>query len=95
MGDGGAGAGIDGGGISVDDDALGVELLLLLPKSPAKGLGRREDGGGVEDRVTLVIGAETVRYAGRSGSGGLAGSVCGARGGTGREEVCEGRVNIG
>jgi hypothetical protein len=65
------------------------------PKRDAKVLDRREVGGGVDIGALLVAGEETERCEGRGGSGGLTGRGVGARGGRGREDVCEGRVNVG
>jgi hypothetical protein len=45
--------------------------------------------------VVLVVGDEAARFAGRGGSWGLTVSVGGARGGSGSEDVYDGRVNVG
>lgn len=95
VGEAGTGPGTgDGTRTGVVVGTLGTELLLPPPKSDAKGLDRRDAVVGVKAEALVVDGAETARCAGRGGSGGLTGRDAG-RGGRGREDVCEGRVNVG
>lgn len=66
-----------------------TRLELLVPNRDAKGLEMREVDAAV------FVGADTVRLAGRGGSGGFGGKEDGMRGGRGIEEAYEGTINVG